>query len=87
MKNEIEDVENPMPNSEMHYAPLVENSDSIDRQISPTSSAETQNFSNADMLLADNIDFFGGPPVLMTSDLFNEDWEQLFPDYIFHSRN
>lgn len=31
-------------------------------------------------------DFFGGPPVLMTSDLFNEDWEALFPDSIFNSR-
>ncbi|GEQ69875.1 hypothetical protein JCM33374_g3551 [Metschnikowia sp. JCM 33374] len=28
-------------------------------------------------------EFFGGPPVLMTSDLFNEDWEALFPDSIF----
>ncbi|KAK8441538.1 hypothetical protein ACI3L0_003491 [Candidozyma auris] len=32
-----------------------------------------------------NVEFFG-PPVLMTSDLFNEDWEALFPDSIFSSR-
>lgn len=32
------------------------------------------------------VDFFGGPPVLMTSDLFNEDWEALFPDSIFNLR-
>lgn len=31
-------------------------------------------------------EFFGGPPVLMTSDLFNEDWEALFPDSIFSLR-
>ncbi|KAF7584923.1 putative uncharacterized transcriptional regulatory protein [Clavispora lusitaniae] len=30
-----------------------------------------------------SVEFFGGPPVLMTSDLFNEDWEALFPDSIF----
>lgn len=29
-----------------------------------------------------NVEFFG-PPVLMTSELFNEDWESLFPDSIF----
>lgn len=34
--------------------------------------------------LEESLDFFGGPPVLMTSDLFNEDWEALFPDYIFN---
>lgn len=32
-----------------------------------------------------NVEFFG-PPVLMTSDLFNEDWEALFPDSIFSSK-
>lgn len=32
-------------------------------------------------------EFLGGPPVLMTSDLFNEDWESFFPDYIFNPRN
>lgn len=31
-------------------------------------------------------EFFGGPPVLMTSDLFNEDWEALFPDSIFNHK-
>lgn len=31
-----------------------------------------------------DVEFFGGPPVLMTSDLFNEDWEALFPDSIFN---
>lgn len=31
----------------------------------------------------EDLDFLGGPPVLMTLDLFNEDWEQLFPDYGF----
>ncbi|KAI5961006.1 uncharacterized protein KGF55_004273 [Candida pseudojiufengensis] len=54
-------------------------------QASPVSSVDSQNFTN--VLLDDNIDFLGGPPVLMTSDLFNEDWEALFPDYIFHSKN
>lgn len=34
-------------------------------------------------LMDGNVEFFGGPPVLMTSDLFNEDWEALFPDSIF----
>lgn len=53
---------------------------------SPMSSVDSQNFTN-NLLLDDNIDFLGGPPVLMTSDLFNEDWESLFPDYLFHSKN
>lgn len=30
----------------------------------------------------DDLDYFGGPPFLMTSDLFNIDWDSLFPDYI-----
>ncbi|EMG50442.1 hypothetical protein SBY92_000233 [Candida maltosa Xu316] len=38
-------------------------------------------------LFDDSIDFLGGPPVLMTADLFNEDWEALFPDYVFNSKN
>lgn len=38
--------------------------------------------SNTDILFEENLDFFGGPPMLMTSDLFNEDWEALFPDYV-----
>lgn len=42
---------------------------------------------NTEILFDKNLDFFGGPPVLMTSDLFNEDWESLFPDYIFNSKN
>lgn len=36
-----------------------------------------------DIMDENSVDFFGGPPVLMTSDLFNEDWEALFPDSIF----
>lgn len=40
-----------------------------------------------ELLFEENLDFFGGPPVLMTSDLFNEDWESLFPDYTFHKGN
>lgn len=32
-------------------------------------------------------EFFGGPPVLMTSDLFNEDWEALFPDSFFNHKS
>ncbi|KAG2735133.1 hypothetical protein G9P44_001347 [Scheffersomyces stipitis] len=43
--------------------------------------------SNTDILFDENLDFLGGPPVLMTSDLFNEDWESLFPDYIFNPKN
>ncbi|RLV84617.1 hypothetical protein JA9_000537 [Meyerozyma sp. JA9] len=31
----------------------------------------------------EDLGFFGGPPVLMTSDLFNEDWESLFPNDIY----
>lgn len=31
-------------------------------------------------------EYFGGPPVLMTSDLSNEDWVALFPDSIISSR-
>lgn len=32
----------------------------------------------------EDLGFFGGPPVLMTSDLFNEDWESLFPSNIYN---
>ncbi|CUM50728.1 unnamed protein product [Debaryomyces tyrocola] len=42
---------------------------------------------NTELLFDENLEFFGGPPVLMTSDLFNEDWESLFPDYIFNPKN
>lgn len=42
---------------------------------------------NTELLFDDNLEFFGGPPVLMTSDLFNEDWGSLFPDYNFNSKN
>lgn len=42
---------------------------------------------NTDLLFVENLEFFGGPPVLMTSDLFNEDWESLFPDYVFNPKN
>lgn len=38
---------------------------------------------NTDLLFEKDLDFLGGPPVLMTLDLFNEDWEALFPDYMF----
>lgn len=41
---------------------------------------------NTELLFDENLEFFGGPPVLMTSDLFNEDWESLFPDYIFNPK-
>lgn len=42
---------------------------------------------NTELLFDESLEFFGGPPVLMTSDLFNEDWESLFPDYIFNPKN
>ena len=48
------------------------------------STSDTQQQQN--MMFDDNIDFLGGPPVLMTADLFNEDWEALFPDYVFNSK-
>lgn len=44
------------------------------------SSAELDQVSSLDQAAAE---FFGGPPVLMTSDLFNEDWGALFPDSTF----
>lgn len=37
--------------------------------------------------MTEDLEFFGGPPVLMTSDLFNQDWESLFPDYTFNEKN
>lgn len=52
------------------------------------SQADTQVFDRTgyDLINENAVDFFGGPPVLMTSDLFNEDWEALFPDSIFNQR-
>lgn len=40
-----------------------------------------------DLALLEDFEFFGGPPLLMTSDLFNQDWEFLFPDYPFGNNN
>lgn len=34
-----------------------------------------------EMGVGESLDFFGGPPLLMTSDLFNQEWGDLFPDY------
>jgi hypothetical protein len=51
------------------------------------SSAQSIIDSNTELLFGENLDFLGGPPVLMTSDLFNEDWESLFPDYVFNAKN
>ncbi|KAG5419246.1 hypothetical protein I9W82_003013 [Candida metapsilosis] len=75
----------PTRSSSVSSIPMVSDIASLNE--SPMSSGESQNFANSEVLLDDNIDFLGGPPVLMTSDLFNEDWESLFPDYIFHSKN
>lgn len=54
------------------------------KDIDDTKSANTSNPSNANIF--NSIEFFGGPPVLMTSDLFDQDWESLFPDYIFNDK-
>lgn len=56
---------------------------------SPVGGYNVQNVweTNTDILLGEDLDFLGGPPVLMTSDLFNEDWEALFPDYVFNAKN
>ncbi|CAN3353263.1 activatory protein Cha4p [Diutina catenulata] len=48
----------------------------------PGSTSET----SLNGIMGEDLDFLGGPPVLMTSDLFNEDWEQLFPDYVFNAK-
>ena len=58
--------------------PLVQSSDDwmpVSDETAP------QEYFNEDMA-----EFFGGPPVLMTLDLCNEDWEALFPDSIFNQR-
>lgn len=49
----------------------------------PGSKSSFHALENYAELMDGNVEFFGGPPVLMTSDLFNEDWEALFPDSIF----
>ncbi|CAK9439132.1 uncharacterized protein LODBEIA_P33560 [Lodderomyces beijingensis] len=72
------------PSTSIGSVSSIDNSSAV--KPSPISS-ESYSITNPDFLLDDNIDFLGGPPVLMTSDLFNEDWESLFPDYIFHSKN
>lgn len=51
--------------------------------ISADQFADYMEFSKNSQSLENHPDFLGGPPVLMTSDLFNENWESLFPDYIF----
>ena len=50
-----------------------------------STSVESYNSENQQLPINYNEDlgFFGGPPVLMTSDLFNEDWESLFPNDIY----
>lgn len=32
-------------------------------------------------IFEENLDYFAGPPMMMTAELFNDDWEVLFPDY------
>ncbi|CUM64769.1 uncharacterized protein PRCAT00002380001 [Priceomyces carsonii] len=49
----------------------------------PDNYFKSLNEQNTDLLFDENLEFFGGPPVLMTSDLFNQDWESLFPDSVF----
>lgn len=35
-----------------------------------------------DVLAFENSELFGGPPLLMTSDLVNQEWDTLFPDFM-----
>lgn len=45
-----------------------------------TTSAEQPNHIMND-ILEENLDYFAGPPMMMTAELLNDDWEVLFPDY------
>lgn len=34
--------------------------------------------------IVDSLDYFAGPPMMMTAELLNDDWEVLFPEYKHH---
>jgi hypothetical protein len=70
--------QSPWENSSQHYS---SNATSLGFQ--------SQNIieTNTEILFGEDLDFLGGPPVLMTSDLFNEDWEALFPDYVLNAKH
>lgn len=65
--------------------PNLPNYNSINNTANSINNAVAE--TNTELLFDENLDFFGGPPVLMTSDLFNEDWESFFPDYVFNQKN
>lgn len=45
-------------------------------------SQRAQSNAGEDVIVSDNFELFGGPPLLMTSDLVNQDWDALFPDFM-----
>lgn len=78
---QLEPTPNPSSLSSTHLPEMADNDNNginIDNLVFETKDATGYDFVNENA-----VDFFGGPPVLMTSDLFNEDWEALFPDSIF----
>lgn len=93
IKQEIEEVSpESMPyNNNLEPVSSISSDTSIQRYEVATDNGEFPGMNNEQMTAQHNsnimdengVDFFGGPPVLMTSDLFNEDWEALFPDSIF----
>lgn len=97
-EKEIENVNYQILNNHIHmpqnhlnesFAQTLNNTNTnIQGQPNAPTNNSPSDIKTASSLEADeNLDFFGGPPVLMTSDLFNEDWESLFPDYIFNPHN
>lgn len=92
VSNDLQNDQRYSASKDPSAAPLVNTIASI-QEIPNTSEKYGDEFdktianANTELLFDENLDFFGGPPVLMTSDLFNEDWESLFPDYIFNPKN
>lgn len=70
----LQDLIEPEPTSEVY------------RLLSPPDAEQAEPALTLDTLDDQGIDFFGGPPVLMTSDLLYEDWESLFPNSILHQK-
>lgn len=82
----------PLPQVNSPYGALYEpkfNHDFHTHQRSPLPAVVNRAIveSNTDLLFDKTLDFLGGPPVLMTSDLFSEDWASLFPDYMSNPKN
>lgn len=88
---QIENYKSPTPEVKLEYESL----NSMSAENNHETKFENHDFQDAAIgfpvsttsSVTDNLEFFGGPPMLMTSDLFDQNWESLFPDYVFNDKS